>query len=460
MNLLQPGLVNPTTWDTPTLVTLGDHVIHELALNSVGIDTSYRLTLGRCLLAVDETKLYTKFGCSGAVHYGVSRLGIGVRHARTVRRVARCLEGLPQLRHAAEQGEIPWGKLREIVSKATAETEAAWLELAKRLSYPEIERLVRATEFGKQPWDECSDVEPETRLRLHFGAEMGEVFERARAALSERFGKPVSVSEALEHLSLEFLAGKTLTAEKVKNAKLEAKRGSRVAKLKNAQLVEAAREIVEGEQALMSEALGCRSPVHSRSVVSGGQSGAVSNSPSVSSDHGAVSGTSSPEKTPNSGASHSHSQAGVQSEKRPVRDASPAPPQLAWRNPRLRYRATARSATRAQRRELLRRDGHCCSTPGCPNKHWLELHHVVSFANKGVTLPENLVTLCSRCHKHYHDGHLRIEQTADSRLVFTDAEGTDLARQVRIQVAGWINFWLGWEGGPHNCYIRRWAMSA
>ena len=533
-NLVAPGLVNPTIWSTETLVSLGDHVIHELALNSVGIDTAYRVTLGRCLLAVEKTKLYQRLGCSGAVHYGTSRLGIGVKHARTVRRVAQALERLPRLSCAAEKGEISWGKLREIVSKASVETEGTWLELARSHSYSQIERLVRATEEGKLPWEQATELEPETRVRLHFTHQTGEVFERARTLMSERLEKPVSVTEALEHLSLEFVAGKKLTAEKIKNAKIEAQRGVRAAKRRDARLVTQAKEIYETEnqEALLSQALGappldeealnCDVP-HGTSHDIPGETSHDEPNPVATSSDTSDAPRSDEHDDPHGTPRHQHStqrhhryqpeQLSLASKTRPPMSRehtlapkqptpasgkhtlTPEQPTLAsgkltlapkqptpatgkqaiaaamraaktepkgedWQNPRLRFNPKARSATPAQRREILRRDGYCCSTPGCPNRHWLQLHHLVAVSCGGETAPSNLIALCSRCHKNYHDGHLLIEATPDGQCIFKNTQGHDLARETRIEVAGWINFWFGWEGEAEDCYIRRWAMAA
>ena len=65
-----------------------------------------------------------------------------------------------------------------------------------------------------------------------------------------------------------------------------------------------------------------------------------------------------------------------------------------WRNDRLRFNAKNRLPTRAQKKELLRRDGWCCSTPGCSHKIWLHLHHLKSYAEGGETVAENLCSLC------------------------------------------------------------------
>ncbi|MCA9778879.1 MAG: HNH endonuclease, partial [Candidatus Eremiobacteraeota bacterium] len=56
-----------------------------------------------------------------------------------------------------------------------------------------------------------------------------------------------------------------------------------------------------------------------------------------------------------------------------------------------------RHATKAQKRELLRREGWCCATPGCPHKIWLHLHHLIPYSQGGPTLAHNLLGVCVAC---------------------------------------------------------------
>ena len=56
------------------------------------------------------------------------------------------------------------------------------------------------------------------------------------------------------------------------------------------------------------------------------------------------------------------------------------------------------------RAAVLARDRHRCATPGCRSTRFLEVHHVTPRAHGGSNKPENLVTLCSRCHRHAHEG--------------------------------------------------------
>ncbi|MFH2051778.1 MAG: HNH endonuclease [bacterium] len=55
------------------------------------------------------------------------------------------------------------------------------------------------------------------------------------------------------------------------------------------------------------------------------------------------------------------------------------------------------------RRRVLARDGHRCQGPGCTNTRFLEVHHVRPRARGGTNRPDNLITLCSACHRHLHD---------------------------------------------------------
>ena len=55
------------------------------------------------------------------------------------------------------------------------------------------------------------------------------------------------------------------------------------------------------------------------------------------------------------------------------------------------------------RREVLARDRHTCRAPGCRHDRFLEVHHVAPRRNGGTNDPANLVTLCSACHRLWHE---------------------------------------------------------
>ena len=618
--------IDPVHWSTKAIISLGDEVIHELAKRASATVNAYKLTVGRCLLAVERSKLHQRMGYSGAIHYAVMVLGLGKKKACELRRVARELEELPKLSKAAELGQVGWGKLRVIVSKATMETEDFWLGIAPLRTCDEIEKLAASTERGKLPWESPETPEPLTRFQFHLGAVAGELFERVIQAVSQENEKPMSAGEVIEHLAIERLAKRPLTPEIIEATREEARRGNSAAKHRHARLIQEARQLVEdcglrehdskdplaialgadsfdaGHGALfVARELNKEAPIEileigidagdqgdgscderasvatrggdpqaddeglpkregdpgavcrcdtETGVVSKMQDPDIGGEPAMSSGEGAsfapraegleqdpvvrssppvvpyeseelcssalperpvrdeASGpavqpehpvrdeTSGPAVQPERPVLDETSGPAVQPERpvrdetsgpaaqperpvrdetsgpavqpeRPVRDETSgpavqpehpvrdeasgpagqpehpvrdeasgpepldsssendeAPPALGalieralkekrfflelqnddWRNNRIRMNPEARSLTPAQRKELLRRDGYCCSNPGCPNRLWLEFHHIVAVSRKGKTVRYNLMALCSRCHRNVHRG--------------------------------------------------------
>ncbi len=80
--------LDPTTLSPRQLEDLGPHAVHQLALRATNTLTRYRLLLGRCLLALHRSQDYLQFGCSNAVHYATSVLGMRPESARQLRRLA------------------------------------------------------------------------------------------------------------------------------------------------------------------------------------------------------------------------------------------------------------------------------------------------------------------------------------------------------------------------------------
>ena len=85
---------------------------------------------------------------------------------------------------------------------------------------------------------------------------------------------------------------------------------------------------------------------------------------------------------------------------------------------------------------MLRREGWCCATPGCPHKIWLHLHHLIPYS---------------------HDGSLKIFLNDQGKLVFTDADGNCLTEQADLMLAGWLDFYEGWHGEREDSYRMRWG---
>jgi len=430
------------------LMSLGAHDLHQLACSSMGTLTTYRLLLGRCLLAFQRGDLCAQLGYSGAVHYACAALGMQDWRARELLRVASWLEDLPALQRAAEDGEISWCKLREVLRVATPEDEVDWLALCQRHTYQEIERRVREARCGEaEPTGQAPD---KTELRLHLSPDSLKILERAFRGISQEAGRALPPAQALEYLCAEYLSchGGDLE-EKLEEARQEARldlaaevecsaRNSRGVSGETVIVAEAEAEAEPGAKAVIEAEPGAKAMIEARA-----EAEAVIEAAAVAEAQAELwlAATASQEvECPGN---------------RSLQLVRPA--SAHWQNPRLEFNPEARQTTRAQRVELLRRDGYRCRVPGCCNHLFLEVHHIKFYCDGGKTVPENLVLLCGSCHKNVHEGHLRIEGMAPDRLRFVDREGRDLAWQSRLELAQWLDFFVGWRGEAEDSHQHRLA---
>ena len=435
-------ITNPANWRVSTLLSLGTEQIHELARKANGTITAYRVVLGRCLLALHENKGFREFGCSGATHYGTSVLGMSVRTARECKRVASRMLGLGKITVEAERGRIDWSKLREIVRVACPETEEFWLAMATKHNSETVRELVARTPKGGLPGDLDESESFTTELRCKASPELIETFKRARRMLSLENEKALTGAETLEYLLAAFLSSKPVDAEVLEKVRDEADRDLRAEEARRIPEVIEARELAaefglvgEAEPAeedfteytaeLLAQALGGEVPVQ-----------ACCDDSACECDH-----------------RERHtcvvSDAEMLVLNRLVNSLKP------WQNERTRFNPKTRHTTKAQRQEIFRRDGWCCSTPGCCNVVWLEIHHLKPYSEGGETTRENLLGLCCGCHRNLHLGLLKITENLDGTLVFTDSQGRRLDRQADLELAGWIDFWQGWSGGEFDSHQAR-----
>src|SRR5438132_7292250 len=71
-------------------------------------------------------------------------------------------------------------------------------------------------------------------------------------------------------------------------------------------------------------------------------------------------------------------------------------------------RLTATVTPRA-RRQVLARDHHRCTVPGCRNARFPQVHHVEFKSHGGLHETSNLACLCTAHHRLLHEGKLRIQ---------------------------------------------------
>ena len=379
----------------PALTKHSDQIVHNLALQASRRLVSYRLLLGRCLLEAQRRRFYVDFGCSNLTQYIVHILKLQKKEARACLRVATRLERLPLLEREVERGRIDWAKLRDTLHKVTPKTEKYWLELYARLTYKQLLYLAARTPVGGFPGDEFEERERCERAELTCRLEPEEdvVVARALRALSRQEGRVVSFNEALVLLFADFLAG--VPDEPAEEVKRE----------------------VESRQQVLDEQ--------------------VEEARELASQMGLCPARDSEELD---GEELFHALVAFEEEEVAELEGG-----TLVKKDRVRFNSESRCVTPAQRRKLVRREGYCCASPGCQNHIWLEAHHLISYAAGGVTLPSNLVMLCSGCHRLVHEGKLKITGQAPDALRFEDSQGLCLHRDAREEDGSFLALWIDYS---------------
>ena len=236
--------VDPRRFRLGTLVSMGHRARHELALRAVGSLTTGRLTLGRCLLAIQETRDFKNFGCSSSTHYACAKLGMSRREANECKRVARALMPLPELTLAAEEGRIAWGKLREIVRVASPETDEFWLELSKRYTDNQVQILVSRTPDGCIPGDvDLAESLSRSVLKCPLDAHLSLMLDRAMRVHSLKKNEASTLAEVLSASISSYLADNPLDDEAEAKAREEADKDLQAARARLIPEVAAVREM-------------------------------------------------------------------------------------------------------------------------------------------------------------------------------------------------------------------------
>jgi HNH endonuclease len=429
--------------------------------------------LGRCLLAMRKSKGFKKYGCSSEIHYAVSRLGMSKSTAGECRRVARDLIPLPRLTLAAESGSIDWSKLREISRKASVKTEELWLELAKKLDYKPIEKLVTNTPYGRVPGDVFEEPERvTTELRCEISDSVMAMLDRARRVYSLEQERVVPTAEVLEWALASYLSSQPLDEESSEKACQDMDRDLQAQKAQKLPLVAYAREVAADMGFIpvpqLEETVDFDEDPLESDFTRTGQTGPedpTRERDSEASENsldsylaqalgGLADGLFAEIATDNENTNHDIPTNCLELAKvtdpdqiKSLNTGLPAIP-----NKRIAFNPLNRHATKAQKNEILRRQGWRCSTPGCGHGVFLHLHHLIPFSQGGLTLPESLLGLCTACHANVHDGHLRIFQTKDGRLLFTDSEGNSISKQADLELAAWLDRYQGWEGEEEDSH--------
>ena len=484
-------VVAPGVWSTQELKEQPVSTLFDLAIEASGSITSQQYLLGRLLVAIEETEAYLEWGLSSARHFGIRNLGLAETTVNNYMRVARQLDELPQLRQATMAGKISYSQVRIIARLATVDTEELWLNICLKYSVSLIRRIAACTPPGGIPGDVPLPPERVTsEYTCRYTPEEIQITERGLAMLSEKEGRPVSFRQATLRFFTELVGKKPYdqVAEKVKK---EARRDLQAGHLRRQELVAEVRGWAD-EMGLLDEAGELRPPgvamaqrfdqeaattegmttkgtttVEERATADAAASDSTVSRLHMESLEGSPASSGSakprvavppllqPAKVSSDELHFPQAEAEVGVDRFFHSCHPDGPETLNVLLAALNFNPHARHPSKSQRTGLLRRDGYCCSVPGCPNRLWLEIHHIKRYCDGGQTLPDLLVTLCQKCHKNVHEGHLHITGTVSKGLLFTDSAGRNLARDYRIAKAEWLDFWLGWYGTEEDSHLHR-----
>ncbi len=322
------------------------------------VDDALRQSLAACDRArecavlwfaeVQRRALYRELGHPSLQVYATEALGFSPNRYWQFKRLADDLDRLPVLREAVVAGDLGWTKAQQVARVATPATQDLWVGKAVATGRRALEREVRCARGLRRR----KSAAPAAQL------EMGDAAAGPGVAVCADL-PPVTVTLRADGLQL---ARFEALMEKARKLRVVAPDADRM------DLVLAALELLVAGEA-----------------------------------EGRTAATTAPvqvvvQQCPDCGAMAAVTGRGEQ-RLAPAQAAAVAC-DAQVREPGRPNRATIPPSTRAK---VLARDRHRCTTPGCGATRFLEVHHVVARADGGGNTLENLVTLCSRCHRHRHE---------------------------------------------------------
>jgi hypothetical protein len=311
--------------------------------------------------------------------------GLGFGAAREKVRTARALGGLPRIDAAFREGKLSYSKVRALTRAATAENEAALLDVACRQSTEVVEHMVRQIrqearledvhELHRQRsltyhWAQDGSLVVTARLTPDQGAIWLKAMQKAEAELPADENDAARQADALTEALATSLAGPEGPSSSgrvapryqvVVNVPAETFR-PRIAQAAATTATEGAPpETAAQEAANPKVARPCKPatlengpPLHPETVRRLTCDGALVSM--LENDRGEVLNVG--------------------------RRTRVIPPAIA--------------------RALWARDGHC-QYPGCSHTKYIDGHHIVHWADGGETRLDNLILLCGRHHRMVHE---------------------------------------------------------
>ena len=204
-----------------------DETLRALCLSEA---TAYR-ALGAVAGELLRRRGHRRLGFVRVGDFARERLGISGRELETLACVAGRLAGLPRMDAAFGAGALTWTQARLLSAVATAETEEAWIALARERSVTALDTLVKSalaaahaaagapavaagSGIGAAFEDgEGDDDDPPVLVRLACPGRVRALFRRAVDLARAMSGAPVPLWQAVEAMAAEGLSGRNPAAD-------------------------------------------------------------------------------------------------------------------------------------------------------------------------------------------------------------------------------------------------------
>src|SRR6266542_921610 len=384
------------------LLSLSSQELNGMAVRLHRLGGHVRLRFAEVLLALNETGQYKDLGFTSIGGYAMKMGHYELSTTFEYLRVARKLLGLPATASALEHGVLSWSDVGEITRVAEEETEANWIDFAKKRSFRALKAEVKYAVKKKRKLPRADrDGLPHLRSRLIFELEPEEkeIVEKAIHKARGEMGQSLGGEYVEPKSALLFLSERWLMTDP------------------------AGVLPVRVESALSPYAVlfqRCRDCRKSRLVTADG-----------------------PVEVPSAVLDRIEGDA----HRVEISLEEEFDLEMVSANGEIDRPNSARFVEK-----VALRDGLQCANPHCGRRDHLHSHHLIFRSKGGRTVLINAVLLCKWCHASVHQGLLVVEGNPLTGLTFTTrADKLNLALEAEKDELVEIS-WIGVPAaGPPKC---------
>ncbi|HWC36830.1 MAG TPA: DUF222 domain-containing protein [Mycobacteriales bacterium] len=403
----------------------------ELSSQIAGATCELLLLVGE----YDAAEGWRSWGVSSTSAWLSWQCGVGRTAAREQVRVARALRKFPQIVEPFRRGRLSYSKVRAISRVATEATIETLVDWALHATAAQIERIVsgrrrdlrsaeaRALHTSRSlswRWDDDGSLLGSFRLPPEQAARFLQAIEVARGVLPD-LPEEVEATEVASAVPRgDLVPGAPASTDLDRSLAADAAATPQRTKQRSAadalmEMAERAVAAIEADAAVDDDGLGLPGlgaerftlVMHSSASAEAAKGTSGRNLfAEVMAGDGVVGLPSVVTRRLSCDCSYS-----VQTD-----DANGNPLHLGRKTRRIRGRLA---------RAVHARDGGRCQAPGCTNRT-TQIHHIVHWADGGLTCVENLISLCDRHHWLVHEGGWSV-RVVQQGWVFRSPEGMRLA---------------------------------